>query len=43
MKTYGEVYLQIHVFFTSATVGGECQLHTPAALPSGKEPTVPTE
>jgi hypothetical protein len=41
MKAYGEVYVQIHIFFTSALVGGEWQLHAPAALHPEKEPRVP--
>jgi hypothetical protein len=32
MKTYGGVDAHIHVFFTSAQVGGEFQLHVLAAL-----------
>jgi hypothetical protein len=40
MNTYWGVDVLIHVFLTSTLVGGR-QLHTPAALPSGKEPPVP--
>jgi hypothetical protein len=36
MKKYGGVDVQIHVFLTSALVGGG-QLHAPAALTPGKE------
>jgi hypothetical protein len=41
MKAYGGVDLYSHIFLTSALVGGECQLHALAALPSWKEPPVP--
>jgi hypothetical protein len=37
MKTYGGVDVLTHIFLISALVGGE--LHAPAALPPGKEPT----
>jgi hypothetical protein len=37
MKTYGGVDVYIHIFLTSALVGGEW-----SALPAGKEPPVHT-
>jgi hypothetical protein len=40
MKTCGGVDAEIHVFLTSALVGGEW-LQAPAALRHGKEPPVP--
>jgi hypothetical protein len=36
MKAYGRVDVWIHIFLTSALVGGERQLHAPAALPPGE-------
>jgi hypothetical protein len=36
MKAYGGVDVQIHIFLTSALVGGECALHAPAALTAGE-------
>jgi hypothetical protein len=41
MKAYGGVDVQVHIFFTSALVGGGGQLYAPAALPPEKEPPVP--
>jgi hypothetical protein len=41
MKAYGGVDVYIHVFLTSALVGGECQFHALVALPPEKEPQVP--
>jgi hypothetical protein len=32
MKAYGGVDVQIHIFLTSALVGGDCQLHAPASF-----------
>jgi hypothetical protein len=40
MKAYGGLDVQIHIFLTSALVGGSVQLHVPVALPPGKEPPV---
>jgi hypothetical protein len=37
MKTYVAVEVQHHAFLPSALYGGECQLHSSAALLSGKE------
>jgi hypothetical protein len=34
--SYGGVDIYIHVFLTSALVGGDGQLHTPAALTPGE-------
>jgi hypothetical protein len=39
--TCGGVDVQIHIFLTSALVGGG-QLHAPAALTAENEPPVPT-
>jgi hypothetical protein len=41
MKTYGGVDIQIHISLTSALAEVSGQLHTPAALPPGKEVPVP--
>jgi hypothetical protein len=41
MKVNGGADVQIHIFLTSEIVGGEFQIHGPAALPPGKEPPVP--
>jgi hypothetical protein len=42
MKAYRGVDVYIHLFLTSALVGGG-QLHAPAALPPGKAPPVPLD
>jgi hypothetical protein len=39
METYGGVDVEIHMFLTSALVGGDGQLHAPAALHPGKGPS----
>jgi hypothetical protein len=41
MKAYGGMDIQIHIFLTSALVGGEWSVSRPAALSPGKEPEVP--
>jgi hypothetical protein len=41
MKAYGGVDVYIHIFLTSALVGGEWSASRPAALSPGKEPPVP--
>jgi hypothetical protein len=38
MKAYGGIDVQIHIFLTSALIGGEWSASRPAALPPGKEP-----
>jgi hypothetical protein len=40
MTAYGSVDVQIHIFLTSALVEVNGQLHAPAALPPGKDPTI---
>jgi hypothetical protein len=40
MKAYGGVNVKIHIFLTSALVGGSGQLHAPAALHPGEKPPV---
>jgi hypothetical protein len=40
MKTYGRVEVWIHVFLTSALVGGELSDSTPATLQAVKEPRI---
>jgi hypothetical protein len=40
MKAHGGVDVQIHVFLTSSLVEVSGQLHVPAALIPGKEPSV---
>jgi hypothetical protein len=39
MKTYGEVAVQIHVFLTSALVGGEWSASLPARFTPGEKPS----
>jgi hypothetical protein len=41
MKVYGGVDVQIHVFLTSAVVGGEWSASSPGRLTPGKESSVP--
>jgi hypothetical protein len=41
MKTHGGVDVYIHIFLTSALVGGKWSALRPAALPPGKELPVP--
>jgi hypothetical protein len=41
MKTYGEVDVSIHIFLTSAIVGGEWSASRPFRFTPGKEPPVP--
>jgi hypothetical protein len=41
MKTYGRVDVQIHVFLTSALVGGECSASPPSRFtPGGRAPGI---
>jgi hypothetical protein len=40
MKEYGEVDVQIHIFFTSTLVGGEQSAPRPGRFTSGKEAPV---
>jgi hypothetical protein len=41
MKKYGGVDIYIYVYLTSILVIKSAQLHDPAALHHGKEPSVP--
>jgi hypothetical protein len=41
MKTYGEVDVYIHIFLTSALVGGEWSASRPCRFIPEKEPPVP--
>jgi hypothetical protein len=41
MKAYGGVDVQIHIFLTSALVGGEWSTSRPGRFTPGKEPPVP--
>jgi hypothetical protein len=41
MKAYGRVDVQIHIFFTSALVGGEWSASRPGTFTPGKEPPGP--
>jgi hypothetical protein len=41
LKTYGGIAVEVHVFLTSALVGGSCHLHALVSLLPGKEPSVP--
>jgi hypothetical protein len=44
MKTYGGVDVYIHVFLTSALVGGECSALRPGRFaPGGKSPQYPLD
>jgi hypothetical protein len=42
MKTYGGVDVQIHIFLTSALVGGEWSASRPGRFTPGKEAPVTT-
>jgi hypothetical protein len=43
MKTYGDVYVQLHIFLISALVGGvTSQLHAAPALTPEQKPPVST-
>jgi hypothetical protein len=41
MKMYRKVDVYIHIFLTSALVGGEWSSSRPAALPPGRSPRYP--
>jgi hypothetical protein len=41
MKTYGGVEIYIHIFLTSALVGGELSASRPGRFTPGKETAVP--
>jgi hypothetical protein len=41
MQTYEGVYVYIHIFLTSALVGGEWSATRPCRFTPGKEPPVP--
>jgi hypothetical protein len=41
MKAYGVLDVQIHIFLTSALVGGEWSASRPGGFTPGKEPLVP--
>jgi hypothetical protein len=43
MKAYGGVDAQIHIFLTSALVGGEWSASRPGRFTPRKEPQVPIE